>query len=89
MIQICFVLRRNTFLFQEDIKSLRVDLQYLRGSLGGIRVLELLLLASPDRNVAHHLPLIAGLVLPGQVLKFTLLLGRHCLKTENQLVDCT
>lgn len=81
MILICLIAERP-FLLQEAIQSISVDLQYLRGSLGGIGVLVLLLLASPDWNVAHHLPLIARLVLPGQVLKFALLLGRHCLKTE-------
>lgn len=64
-------------------KSSNVVLQYLRRSLGGIRVLVLLLLLSPPRrNVVHHLPFIARLVLPGHVLKFALLLGRHCLRAK-------
>lgn len=63
-------------------KTFFVGLQYLRGSLGGIRVLELLLLLALGWNVVQHLPIITCLVLPGQVLKFALLLGRHRLKTE-------
>lgn len=65
------------------IKSFQVSTwENLRGSLGSIRVLELLLLGSPGGDVAHHLFLIAGLVLSGQVLKFPLLLKRHRLKKQ-------
>lgn len=56
---------------------------HLRGSLGGIGVLELLLLlASFSWDVVHHLPVVASLVLLGHVLKFALLLHRHSLETE-------
>lgn len=81
LIQLCFVLQTDVSIPIEAINEI-VDLQYLRGSLGGIRVLVLLLLGSLCWNVVQHLTLIARLVQLGQVLKFPLLLGRHCLKTE-------
>lgn len=54
-------------------------LWHIRWSLGGIGVLESLLLLALGRHVILHFPLITQLVLLGHVFKLAFLFWRHCL----------